>query len=247
MPPVHPDADRSHRAIYGHQFHPEHPARAIHPALRLVQMAAGGSLAEAAAFLGIDHRYLKASPGSAAFADNPAEFRLAVHALARQLSTTPHLVNYKNRRDALQDWCIDPGHGKTSSASSPPAKGPFQPELSNCKRQFASGAVWARITQGEHLMAPRIIENQMSAGDPAWHRRRGNPQENPQRARRYPRRDHRPPAASCPAPRPRCSAGRTGRGLRSGRRLPGLRHLDILISLWRKQQEPAAAGPRTWC
>jgi hypothetical protein len=33
----------------------------------------------------------------------------------------------------------------------------------------------------------------------------------------------------------------------AGRRLPGLRHLDTLISLWRKQQEPAAAGPRTWC
>ena len=58
-------------------------------ALRLVQISAGGSLAEAAAFLGIDHRYLKASPGSAALAGDPAEFRLAVHALARQLSTTP--------------------------------------------------------------------------------------------------------------------------------------------------------------
>ena len=71
-------------------------------------MSAGGSLAEAAAFLGIEHRYLKASPGSAAFTDDPAEFRLAVHALARQLSATPGLVNYKHRRDALQDWCIDP-------------------------------------------------------------------------------------------------------------------------------------------
>jgi hypothetical protein len=26
--------------------------------------------------------------------------------------------------------------------------------------------------QGEHLMAPRIIENQLAAGDPTWHRRR---------------------------------------------------------------------------
>jgi hypothetical protein len=56
----------------------------------------------------------------------------------------------------------------------PPTKGPFQPELSDCKRQFASEAVWARVTQGEHLLAPRIIENQMSAGDPTWHRRRDN-------------------------------------------------------------------------
>ena len=54
----------------------------------------------------------------------------------------------------------------------PPTKGPFQPELSDCKRQFASEAAWARVTQGEHLLAPRIIENQLSAGDPTWHRRR---------------------------------------------------------------------------
>jgi TniQ len=143
-------------------------------ALRLVQMSAGGSLAEAAAFLGIDHRYLKASPGSAAFAGDPAEFRLAVHALARQLSTTPGLVNYKNRRDALQDWCIGTATWQDIITQLPPTKGPFQPELSDCKRQFASEAVWARITQGEHLLAPRIIEGQLSAGDPTWDRRRDN-------------------------------------------------------------------------
>ncbi len=143
-------------------------------ALRLVQISAGGSLAEAAAFLGIDHRYLKASPGSAALAADPAQFRLAVHALARQLSTTPGLINYKHRRDALQDWCIDPVAWQDIIGQLPPTKGPFQPELSNCKRQFASEAVWARITRGEHLLAPRIIENQLSAGDPTWHQRRDN-------------------------------------------------------------------------
>ena len=143
-------------------------------ALRLIQMSAGGSLAEATAFLGIDHRYLKASPGSAALAGDPAEFRLAVHALARQLSATPGLINYKHRRDALQDWCIDPATWQDIISQLPPTKGPFQPELSDCKRQFASEAVWARITQGEHLLAPRVIENQLSAGDPTWHRRRDN-------------------------------------------------------------------------
>ena len=143
-------------------------------ALRLVQMAAGGSLAEATAYLGIDHRYLKASPGSAAFTDDPADFRLAVHALARQLSVTPGLINYEHRRDTLRNWCIDPGTWQDIISQLPPTKGPFQPELSDCKRQFASEAVWARVTQGEHLLAPRIIENQMSAGDPTWHRRRDN-------------------------------------------------------------------------
>ncbi|MGH3185157.1 MAG: hypothetical protein ACRDOE_25070, partial [Streptosporangiaceae bacterium] len=143
-------------------------------ALRLVQISAGGSLAEAAAFLGIDHRYLAASPGSAAFADGPAEFRLAVHALARQLSAAPDLADYKHRRDVLRTWCIDPAEWQDIISLLPRTKGPFQPELSDCKRQFATEAAWARITQGEHLLAPRIIEDQLSAGDPTWHRRRDN-------------------------------------------------------------------------
>jgi len=58
-------------------------------ALRLIQISAGGSLAEATAFLGIDHRYLKASPGSAALAGDPAEFRLAVHARSPGSSAPP--------------------------------------------------------------------------------------------------------------------------------------------------------------
>ncbi len=149
-------------------------------ALRLVQMSAGGSLAEAAAFLGIGRRYIAASPGStftaACLASDagPAEFRLAVHALARQLSTTPDLINYKRRRDALQDLCIDPATWQDIISQLPPTKGPFQPELSDCKRQFATEAVWARITQGEHVMAPQLIEPQPSRPDPTWSRRRDN-------------------------------------------------------------------------
>ena len=97
-----------------------------------------------------------------------------MHALARQLSTTPNLINYKRRRDALQAWCIDPAAWQDMISQLPRTKGPFQPELSDCKRQFASEAVWARITQGEHVLAPRVIENQAASGDPTWHRRRGN-------------------------------------------------------------------------
>lgn len=150
-------------------------------AVRLVQMTAGGSLAEAAAYLGIDHRYIKASSGSAFAAaaywsprTGPAEFHLAVHALARQLSTTPGLINYKHRRNALQDWHIDPATWHDIISQLPPTKGPFQPELSDCKRQFASEAIWVRITQGEHVLAPRIIENQVASGDPTWRKRRDN-------------------------------------------------------------------------
>lgn len=143
-------------------------------ALRLVQMSAGGSLAEAAAFLGIDHRYIAASPGSSAFADGPAEFRLAVHALASELSTTPDLIDYRHRREALRNWCIDPAAWQDITGQLPRTKGPFQPELSDCKRQFATEVVWARITQGEHVMAPQLIEDQLSRPDPTWNRRRDN-------------------------------------------------------------------------
>ncbi len=143
-------------------------------ALRLVQISAGGSLAEAAAFLGIDHRYIAGMPGSSAFGADPAEFRLAVHALARELSATPDLTDYKHRREALRNWCIDPAAWQDILDQLPRTKGPFQPELSDCKRQFASEAVWTRITQGEHVMAPRIIEDQLSDGDPTWNRRRDN-------------------------------------------------------------------------
>ncbi|HVB41331.1 MAG TPA: TniQ family protein [Streptosporangiaceae bacterium] len=150
-------------------------------AVRLVQMTAGGSLAEAAAYLGIDRRYIAASSGNAFAAaaywspgTGPAEFHLAVHALTRQLSATPGLINYKHRRDALQDWCIDPATWQDIISQLPPTKGPFQPELSDCKRQFATEAVWVRITQGEHVLAPRIIEHEVTSGDPTWRKRRDN-------------------------------------------------------------------------
>lgn len=165
---------RGGRLAAARDDHAGHAVGAAAAALRLVQMSAGGSLAEAAAFLGIDDRYLKASPGSAAFAGSPAQFRIAVHALARQLSTTTGLINYKHRRDALQDWSIDPAAWQNIISQLPPTKGPFQPEISDCKRQFASEVIWACITQGEHLLAPRIIENHLSAADPTWHRRRDN-------------------------------------------------------------------------
>jgi hypothetical protein len=37
----------------------------------------------------------------------------------------------------------------------PPTKGPFQPELSDCKRQFASEAVWAASPGASTLVCAR--------------------------------------------------------------------------------------------
>ncbi len=40
--------------------------------------------------------------------------------------------------------------------------------------QFASEVVWARLTQGEHILAPRVIEQLHAGGDPTWGQRRAN-------------------------------------------------------------------------
>jgi hypothetical protein len=150
-------------------------------ALRLVQMSAGGSLSEAVEFLGINQRYIAASSGAAFAAAacqtadaGAAAFRFAVHALAQQFNSTPDLIDYRRRREALKAWFIDPETWQDIIDSLPSTKGPFRPEISDCKRQFASEVVWARITQGEHTLAPRIIEDQLSHLDPTWHRRRCN-------------------------------------------------------------------------
>jgi hypothetical protein len=89
-------------------------------AVRLVQMTAGGSLTQAAAYLGIDHRYIAASSGTAFAAaayqtaeTGPAEFHLAVHALARQLSTTPDLIDYQRRRQHSGPGPSTPEPGRT--------------------------------------------------------------------------------------------------------------------------------------
>lgn len=145
-------------------------------AVRLVQMAAGGPLSDAAAFLGIDHRYASASLSStlatAASDASPAQFRIAVHALAQQLNDTRNLIDYQHRRAALRTWCIDIATWQTLTGQLPRTKGPFQPDLGDCKREFASQIVWTRITHGEHLLAPCPIQDQQPRPDPTWTERR---------------------------------------------------------------------------
>ena len=177
-------------------------------ALRLVQISAGGSLAEAAAFLGIDHRYLKASPGSAAFADDPAEFRLAVHALARQLSATPDLINYKHRRDALQALVHRPrgmaGHHQPASPDKRTVPARAQRLQAPVRIRGRLGAHHpGRAPPGTpHHREPLVSRRPHLAPAPRQHvallhrharqtALRG-PEGNPQRARRRPRRNHRP-------------------------------------------------------
>jgi hypothetical protein len=137
--------------------------------LRLVQMIAGGSLGEAAEFLGIAttlaafqgriysgaghvHSGAKQQP-------DPLGFETALTALTRELddpATT--LVNYQQRRRALENWSIDEGTWAALAGRLPPVPGPQRPELGDRKRQIASVYVWVQVTSGEHYFAPRPIE-----------------------------------------------------------------------------------------
>lgn len=138
-------------------------------ALRLVQMVAGGSLGEAAAFLGIATT-LAAFQGriysgaghvhsGARQQPDPLGFETALAALARELDdpATP-LVNYQHRRQALENWSIDKGTWAALVGRLPPVPGPQRPELGDGKRQIASIYVWVQVTSGEHYFAPRPIE-----------------------------------------------------------------------------------------
>lgn len=138
--------------------------------LRLVQMVAGGSLGEAAAFLeiasadttwagkgriysGAGHVHTGAGQQP-----DPRGFEASLSAIAGELDSpaTP-LVNYRRRRQAPPAWCIDEQTWTRLARRLPRVPGP-EPELGDRKRQIASVYVWVQVTSGEHYFAPRPIE-----------------------------------------------------------------------------------------
>ena len=131
-------------------------------AVMLVQWAAGGSLGDAADYLGIRHRKAQHSfaPDLARWLRDHGtkDFIAALAGLATQLDDTPGLVNYRNRRHVMQEWCLDPENWHELTSRLPPVPGPVQPVLDDRKRQEASAFVWAHVTQGEPRFAPRPIE-----------------------------------------------------------------------------------------
>ena len=140
-------------------------------ALKLVQMAAGGSLGEAAGSLGIASTD-KTWPGKSGIytvtgrvhtaarqQPDPLGFETALQALARELDhpATP-LVNYHKRREALKTWHIDEDTWAGLTARLPHVHGSRRPDFGDCQRQAASIYVWVQLTSGEHNFAPRPIE-----------------------------------------------------------------------------------------
>ncbi len=135
-------------------------------ALYLCQLAAGGSIADAAELLGIPYprraytssssvlRWARARP-------DPREFENAVHGLGDHLSQSGRLIDYGRRRLAMTAWCIGPGDWSRILSR----LGPYHSRAGNLqmgerRRQTASVIAWTRITQGEYLFAPRPIQDQ---------------------------------------------------------------------------------------
>jgi hypothetical protein len=147
-------------------------------AVLLVQWAAGGSLGDAAAFLGInpDPGQYAPSPQFLQWLNDhgPQQFTAALHRLARDLGDATSPVDYHHRRAALQNWYLAPNAWQETIDRLPPVPGPVQPILDDRKRQEASAFVWAHITAGESRFAPRPIEAEQPQNvRRAWILRRG--------------------------------------------------------------------------
>ena len=148
-------------------------------AVLLVQWAAGGAMGDAAAFLGINPAGGQYAATTATYSwlsnQGPDRFTKALRDIAEGLDLTSGLTNYRRRRESLQNWSLTPSTWHEIITSLPPVPGPVRPSLDDRKRQEASAFIWARITGGEPLFAPRPIE----AGQPdhvrsAWLLRRSN-------------------------------------------------------------------------
>lgn len=107
----------------------------------LVQWAAGGSLGDAARYLGIPTGRSQHSFGPELARwlrdHGTRDFITALLSLAAQLDETPGLVNYRNRRQAMPEWCLGPETWQELTSRLPPVPGPVQPVLDYRKRQEA--------------------------------------------------------------------------------------------------------------
>ncbi|MFF2381831.1 TniQ family protein [Streptomyces sp. NPDC058108] len=145
-------------------------------ALRLCQMASGGSIQKAADRMSL---FLPGPLITARLADSPKrvhrwarsrpdqlEFESAIRRLAAELNARGDLIDYEKRRKALTQWCIGPQPWKVISAGiivpsgGFASGGGFAADLTDRKRNIASVILWTLLTQGEHVFAPTPICDQ---------------------------------------------------------------------------------------
>ncbi|NUW39087.1 hypothetical protein [Nonomuraea rhodomycinica] len=122
--------------------------------LRPVQMISGGSLGDAAAFLGIVSDSRNGSVYAAAGAvhswarrsPDPQAFNDSVLRVLNTIEAAPNKVNFQRRRSGLRRWSLDQDTWNSMVAELPPTPGPVQPDLGDRKRQTASVLVSAQVT-----------------------------------------------------------------------------------------------------
>jgi hypothetical protein len=133
-------------------------------AIHLCQIAVGGPMTNAARLVGMPATHARQSVHAlhswARGRPDPGEFETALHELADELDSAPHLIDYQRRREALNYWCIDPAPWQ-QLLNRLGGSHDGRMEWGDRKRQTASILVWARVTQGEHLLAPQPIHDQL--------------------------------------------------------------------------------------
>lgn len=142
-------------------------------AVQLVKWAAGGSMGEAARYLGLHTTRGRYRPSDAFYQwlgnHHREHFNTALRNLARNLDNTGELIDYHRRREALRMWSLPPETWQKMSLHLPSNVLPDRPEES--QRQEASVFIWTLVTGGEAQYAPRPIESQHPEDAPAARRR----------------------------------------------------------------------------
>lgn len=135
-------------------------------ALKLVELAEGHPWSSAARLLRIPrHNAELAIFSTRRWMDNNTNrdaFDQAIENIARHLdTTTPHL-DYATRRDALQSWALPPDHWHGISheleIQTTHGRG-HRHAITDARHQVLSVIIWTRITHGEHLFAPAVLQD----------------------------------------------------------------------------------------
>ncbi|MFE5668411.1 hypothetical protein ACFQ7W_31380 [Streptomyces niveus] len=128
-------------------------------AVRLVQWVLGGSMGDSAEYLGIPSRGAKFYTGVAVSRVDPLEFHMGLEGIADEICSTSSPVDYRRRRGTLRGWALDQVAWEDIIKQLTPTPSSWPPPaFDDRKRQVASVFVWAQVTQGEHVFAPRPIE-----------------------------------------------------------------------------------------